>query len=129
MQTHTCRDDDQLAAMQGLLQLCWACVALDLGCRADVAEVACHACCVGDIVQAQLPNQGAVLEQQRQGLTDATGCSQHSHLGLQRMQFGVSESAGCWGQQQQQTVGLQRAHLGATARQEVGCYALDAIHG
>jgi hypothetical protein len=81
---HTCRDDHQLAAMQGFMQLCWACVAFDLGSCADMAEVAGDSCCVCNIIQTELANKGAVLEQQGQGLADPTSCSQYSYLGLQQ---------------------------------------------
>jgi hypothetical protein len=71
--------------MQSFLQLCWACVAFDLGSCADVAEVAGDSCCVCNIIETELANIWAVLEQQGQGLADATSSSQDSYLGLQQM--------------------------------------------
>jgi hypothetical protein len=37
--------------------------------------------CEADIVECQLGNAGVKLEQQRQWLTDATGCAEDCHLG------------------------------------------------
>lgn len=75
--------------MQGFLQLRWARVALNLGCCADMAEVASHSCCVCNIIQAELPDPRAVLEQQAQRLPNATRCSKYGHLGLHRCHTSV----------------------------------------
>eukprot|EP00955_Chlamydomonas_euryale_P017783 189838-Chlamydomonas_euryale.AAC.10 len=78
----TCRNEYQLAALQACIQLLLANIAFDLSSRANVRQIRCNTRCVGNVIQAQLPNQGAALEQQRQRLADATGGAQHCHLRL-----------------------------------------------
>lgn len=54
----------------------------DTGSGLDVAQISCHARRVSDVVEAELAHQGAVLQQQGQGLPDAPRGPQHCHLGI-----------------------------------------------
>lgn len=46
-----------------------------------MAEIGRHSRRPHDVVERQLRDEGALLQKQRQWLTDAPGSSQHSHLG------------------------------------------------
>jgi hypothetical protein len=145
--TPTCWNDDQLASLEGARQLIIAREGGHLHRGADVAEVRCHARCVGHIEQHQLAHQVAALQQQRQRLADTTSSAQHSYLGLHRgswtgrkrglqcMYWQLRADAGCcmsprgprWGQPQKaQPTG---AHLCSYHWQELCCYAFNAFHG
>lgn len=55
-----------------------ACTNLDG--RVAVAQIRCHANNIGDIIQRQLGHELVHLEQQRQGLADASSGTQQCHL-------------------------------------------------
>lgn len=79
---HAGGDHDDVAALQSSTQLVGAYVAGDLSPRLDVAQVRRHPGRVGDIVERELTDQRAVLEQQGERLAYAARRSQHRHPGV-----------------------------------------------
>uniref|UniRef100_A0A182FQJ8 Uncharacterized protein n=1 Tax=Anopheles albimanus TaxID=7167 RepID=A0A182FQJ8_ANOAL len=77
---YTSRNDNDIGALQGLLQILGTIVTGHLRLGLDVRQIRRDAGRVHDVVQRQFRNQRAVLEQQRQRLTDATGSTANCHL-------------------------------------------------
>ena len=64
LQSITCRDDNQLTPLQSFDKLRWASESSGPHGRADVAEVCCYSCCVHDIIEDELSNEGVAFEEQ-----------------------------------------------------------------
>jgi hypothetical protein len=75
-------DDYEVAALQRLAELLLPREAAHFDGRAHVREVSCDAGGVGDVVQAQLADHAAGLEQQRERLADAACGAEHGNLWL-----------------------------------------------
>ena len=95
---HTSGDDDDLCALECLLEtsivLAGSVTRADGG-GIDVGDVSRHTFCEADIEQSELGDERVVLEQQREGLANSTGCTEDCDVLVGGA--GGAECTGCAG--------------------------------
>lgn len=67
---------------QDLLHMLWPIFPNDLRTCVDVGQISCHSRSMDDIIQPELGDEGALLQQQRQRLSNSAGSTTNSHFGI-----------------------------------------------